>query len=81
MTLFIIWRIAMSTNRYTSLETLQHASNIENMLRLLCMIPNLQILVRMDEEHDYPFEHVEDGHYSKLLLGGNSLTIQFCLDV
>ena len=71
----------MSTNRYTSLETLQHASNIENMLRLLCMIPNLQILVKMDEEHDYPFEYVEDGHYSKLLLGGNSLTIEFCLDV
>ena len=71
----------MSTNRYTSLETLQHASNIENMLRLLCMIPNLQLLVKMDEEHDYPFEHVEDGHYSKLLLGGNSLTIEFCLDV
>ena len=81
MALFIIWRIAMSTNRYTSLETLQHASNIENMLRLLCMIPNLQLLVKMDEEHDYPFEYVEDGHYSKLLLGGNSLTIEFCLDV
>lgn len=71
----------MSDSRYTSLETLQHASNIENMLRLLCMIPNLQLLVKMDKEHDYPFEHVEDGHYSKLLLGGNSLTIQFCLDV
>ncbi|NDY57124.1 hypothetical protein G3N56_10265 [Desulfovibrio sulfodismutans] len=71
----------MSTNRYTSLETLQHASNIENMLRLLCMIPNLQLLVKMDEENNYPFEHVEDGHYSKLLLGGNSLTIEFCLDV
>lgn len=81
MALFIIWRIAMSTNRYTSLETLQHASNIENMLRLLCMIPNLQLLVKMDEENNYPFEHVEDGHYSKLLLGGNSLTIEFCLDV
>ena len=71
----------MSDSRYTSLETLQHASNIENMLRLLCMIPNLQLLVKMDEENNYPFEHVEDGHYSKLLLGGNSLTIEFCLDV
>ncbi|GFK92817.1 hypothetical protein NNJEOMEG_00644 [Fundidesulfovibrio magnetotacticus] len=81
MTLFIIWRIAMSDSHYTSLETLQHASNIENMLRLLCMIPNLQLLVKMDEEHDYPFESVEDGHYSEMLLKGNRLTIQFGLDV
>lgn len=71
----------MSTNRYTSLETLQHASNVENMLRLLCMIPNLQLLVKMDEKHDYPFESSEDGHYAELLIGGNSLTIEFCLDV
>ncbi|WP_217270472.1 hypothetical protein [Fundidesulfovibrio magnetotacticus] len=71
----------MSDSHYTSLETLQHASNIENMLRLLCMIPNLQLLVKMDEEHDYPFESVEDGHYSEMLLKGNRLTIQFGLDV
>jgi hypothetical protein len=80
MALFIIWRIAMSATRYTSLETLQHASNVENVLRLLCMIPNLQLLVKMNGEHDYPFESSEDGHYSELLLGGHSLTIKFCLD-
>lgn len=80
MALFIIRRIAMSATRYTSLETLQHASNIENMLRLLCMFPNLQLLVKIDEEHDYPLESVEDGHYSEMLLKGNRLTIEFCLN-
>lgn len=70
----------MDTKNFKSLESLQTASDVESMLRLLDRLQKLQLLVIMEDGHDYPLIAAEDKHIAEILIKHGSITIQFNLD-
>lgn len=70
----------MDAKNFKSLESLQTASDVESMLRLLDRLQKLQLLVIMEDGHDYPLTAAEDKHIAEILIKHGSITIQFNLD-
>jgi len=70
----------MDTSRFKSLESLEAASNVEDALRVLDKLSNLQLLVRIDDGHDYPLSSTEDKYVAEMLTKHGSITIEFNLD-
>jgi len=70
----------MDTKNFKSLESLEAASNVEDALRTLDRQQKLQLLVIMEDGHDYPLAAAEDKHIAEILIKHGSITIQFNLD-
>ena len=69
----------MDTKNFKSLESLQTASDVENMLRLLARLPKLKVFVLYADDLAYPVGPEDESDLAAVIAEKGSLTVEFDL--